>query len=237
MNKPLFPPLLAILLIPLLARALGTSPRGGEEDARADAARFQAEVLESLDQVSRELDVLDGYVAIAGPEQKPRLRNDLADLQIQRNKLHQDLQRLENAGGQVLENQYRTLMRRLYDLKLDVETAHLNASPTPEAFLEAATRRLTELGQDLVALDEQTRSRTSPAGLARRQTVLGLIRQHEAVSVQVERLRAAQADAFTAGRAAVTTSLSEVAARVDEALKEKEVTGLTPERTKQQAAL
>jgi hypothetical protein len=57
------------------------------------------------------------------------------------------------------------------------------------------------------------------------------------VSVQVERLRAAQADAFTAGRAAVTTSLSEVAARVDEALKEKEVTGLTPERTKQQAAL
>lgn len=237
MDKPSFSPLLAILVIPLLALALCTSPREAEEAYEADAAHFQAEVLESLGQISRKLDVLDGYVAIAGPEQQPGLRDVLAELQTQRNKLHRDLQRLDNAGGQVLENQHRTLMHRLRNLKLHVEATHLNASPTPEAFLEAATRRLDELGQALAELDEQSRSAQSPDGLARREIVLGLIRRHEAVALELEQLQAARADAFPAGRAAVTSALSEVATRVDEVLKEAGPSDVAPQRTNQQAAL
>ena len=172
----------------------------------------------ALDDFDRGLNDLERRLSAAGDSVRAQAEDQLVSLRTQRDKLRQDLERLEGAAPATIERQRRVLDDRLDQMQKELDLATLEAIQQRDEFERALGDRMAEADSLLSALELNRQPVDSTSGSKYRKVLSDLEEEQAAVADSIDELRQASADTFRMMRTAVARTVVGLHHRVRQAM-------------------
>ena len=172
----------------------------------------------ALDDFDRGLNDLERRLSAAGDSVRAQAEDQLVSLRTQRDKLRQDLERLEGAAPATIERQRRVLDDRLDQMQKELDLAALEAIQQRDEFERALGDRMAEADSLLSALELNRQPVDSTSGSKYRKVLSDLEEEQAAVADSIDELRQASADTFRMMRTAVARTVVGLHHRVRQAM-------------------
>ena len=172
----------------------------------------------ALDDFDRRLNDLERRLSAAGDSVRAQAEDQLVSLRTQRDKLRQDLERLEGAAPATIERQRRVLDDRLDQMQKELDLATLEAIQQRDEFERALGDRMAEADSLLSALELNRQPVDSTSDSKYRKVLSDLEEEQAAVADSIDELRQASADTFRMMRTAVARTVVGLHYRVRQAM-------------------